>query len=130
MKVNAALPDGTSKALIWIKDWDFGWQDQYLYKESIKLPKGTKVSLEYTYDNSSDNPRNPSTPPRRVTWGQQTQDEMALVFIQYVSSNPADLAKMRREMILNRLRESGGTGSGGVLDWLKKIFEKPEEKKL
>jgi hypothetical protein len=33
------------------------------------------------YDNSVDNPRNPSHPPKRVTWGEQTTDEMAICFI-------------------------------------------------
>jgi hypothetical protein len=31
MKVTATLPDGTVKPIIWIKDWDFDWQDQYQY---------------------------------------------------------------------------------------------------
>ena len=53
MKVNARFPDGTVMPLIWIKDWDFNWQGQYRYKEPIKLPKGTKIELEYVYDNSS-----------------------------------------------------------------------------
>jgi hypothetical protein len=81
MKVDARLPDGTTKPLIWIKDWDFNWQGEYRYVEPMKLPKGTRIELQYAYDNSSGNPRNPSSPPRRVTYGEQTTDEMALLFL-------------------------------------------------
>ena len=81
MKVTASLPDGTSVPLIWIKDWDFNWQGSYVYEKPIQLPKDTRVELEYTYDNSESNPRNPSHPPVRVRWGEQTTDEMALAFL-------------------------------------------------
>ncbi len=111
MKVNATLPDGTVQSLIWIKDWDFSWQDQYLYKTPFKLPKGTKIAMNYIYDNSAENPRNPSNPPKRVNFGQQTQDEMALVFLSYVAPSAADAQKMRREMILNRVKDFIGGGN-------------------
>lgn len=41
MEGYAILPDGTKKWLILIKDWDFNWQGDYVYKEPIVLPKGT-----------------------------------------------------------------------------------------
>ena len=106
MRVTATFPDGKSQDMIWIKDWDFSWQDQYLYKTPIKFPKGTKLHMEYTYDNSAENPRNPSNPPKQVKFGQQTQDEMALVFISYVSQSKEDMATMRRAMIVNRIKEA------------------------
>ncbi len=40
IKGTATLPDGTSKALIWIRDWDFNWQDPYVYKAPVLLPAG------------------------------------------------------------------------------------------
>jgi mono/diheme cytochrome c family protein len=98
MKINADLPDGTHVPLIWIKDWDFNWQGTYAYKSPIHLPRGTRVSFEYTYDNSADNPHNPSDPPVRVTWGEQTHDEMALAFLRVLLPTPADEAGFRKEM--------------------------------
>ena len=59
MKIDAHLPDGSTVPLIWIKDWDFNWQGAYTYASPVKLPKGTRIDLEYTYDNSEKNPRNP-----------------------------------------------------------------------
>jgi mono/diheme cytochrome c family protein len=81
MTVTATLPDGTTKRLIHVPDWDFNWQGFYAYKEPVKLPRGTKVELVAHYDNSADNPRNPSHPPKTVTWGEQTTDEMCLAFL-------------------------------------------------
>jgi hypothetical protein len=82
MKGNATLPDGKTIPLIWIKDWDFNWQGTYHYVEPIKLPAGTVVDMTYTYDNSTDNIRNPNNPPKRVHFGEQTTDEMAFLFLE------------------------------------------------
>jgi len=81
MTVTATLPDGTKSCLINIDDWDFNWQGQYRYADPIALPVGTKLSLEAFYDNSSNNPRNPNTPPKPVSWGEQTTDEMCIAFL-------------------------------------------------
>ena len=77
MKMTATLPDGEVKTLLLIKDWDFAWQDRYFFKDFVPLPKGTKLDAEIHWDNSADNPHNPSTPPihvtgaknRRTRWG-------------------------------------------------------------
>ena len=100
MKVDAHLPDGTVKPMIWIKDWDFNWQGQYVYSQPVKLPKGTRVELEYAYDNSADNPRNPSHPPVRVHWGEQTSDEMAVLFMGVKLASVADEQPFQRAMNL------------------------------
>jgi len=87
---SATLPDGTTKPLIYIKDWDFRWQQVYRYVEPLPLPKGTKLSMEFTFDNSADNPRNPQQPPQRVTWGQWTNDEMGDLWVQMLARNERD----------------------------------------
>ena len=98
MKVTATLPDGTIKPLIWIKDWDFNWQNAYRYKTPLDLPKGTRVDLEYTYDNSENNPHNPAHPPVRIHWGEETKDEMALVFLTVLVPSREDLPELRRDV--------------------------------
>jgi hypothetical protein len=100
MKVDAVLPDGTVEPLIRIKDWDFNWQGQYRYAEPVKLPKGTRVELEYTYDNSSNNLRNPANPPVPVRFGEQTTDEMALVFLAVSLAPGADSRAFQQGLIL------------------------------
>jgi hypothetical protein len=105
MKVNARLPDGSVMPLISIQDWDFNWQGQYRYKQPILLPKGTKVELEYVYDNSGGNPHNPSRPPVRVRFGEQTKDEMALAFLGLVLPSPADVQPFQRAVVLQYVED-------------------------
>jgi tetratricopeptide (TPR) repeat protein len=90
MEAQAELPDGTTRWLIAIDDWDFRWQDVYRYAAPIVLPKGTTLSMRYTYDNSAGNPRNPHHPPARVVWGQNTSDEMGDLWIQVIPRAAAD----------------------------------------
>lgn len=87
----ATLPDGTTRPLIHIKDWDFRWQHVYRYVKPFSLPKGTRLAMRYTYDNSAENPRNPDQPPRRVYWGQRSADEMGDLWIQVLPKNDRDL---------------------------------------
>jgi hypothetical protein len=88
VKVSAALPSGGSLPLIYIQDWDFNWQQQYWYKSPVFLPQGTRVEMEMTYDNSAANPRNPNHPPKRVTWGEQSTDEMAEIHLEAIPARP------------------------------------------
>jgi tetratricopeptide (TPR) repeat protein len=90
MEAKAELPDGPTRWLIAIEDWDFRWQDVYRYAEPLVLPKGTTLSIRYTYDNSAGNPRNPHHPPARVVWGQNTSDEMGDFWIQVIPRAAAD----------------------------------------
>jgi hypothetical protein len=74
-------PGGKEISLIRIPEWDYNWQEQYELKEPLKLGKGTILRIRATYDNSADNPQNPSSPPRAVMWGEQTTNEMCFVFV-------------------------------------------------
>ena len=94
LKATATLPDGSKKPLLWIKDWDFNWQDQYFYREPFVLPKGTRIDGEVVWDNSAVNPHNPSHPPREVKWGEQSLDEMGSVGIRVTAVNEKDLPKL------------------------------------
>jgi mono/diheme cytochrome c family protein len=78
-KATATLPDGSTRPLLWIQNWDFNWQDGYNYKEPVLLPKGTRIDVRITYDNSASNPHQPSNPPQRVWWGEQSTDEMGSI---------------------------------------------------
>jgi tetratricopeptide (TPR) repeat protein len=92
----ARLPDGTTKWLVFIKDWDFRWQDVYRMREPLPLPKGTTLEMRYTYDNSDGNVRNPHRPPARVTYGQTTASEMGNLWIQLVPHSAEDLAALEK----------------------------------
>jgi hypothetical protein len=79
-------PDGKESSLIRIPEWDYNWQEQYELKEPLKLSRGTILRVRATYDNSADNPMNPSSPPRPVMLGEQTTNEMCFVFLGIAST--------------------------------------------
>ena len=95
----ATLPDGTTRWLIYIKDWDFNWQDVYRYAQPFWLPTGTTLRMQYTYDNTTDNPRNPDPSSRRVRWGQTSTDEMGDLWLQVLLRTDAD-----RQTLLDEFR--------------------------
>ena len=78
----AERPDGSKATLIKVDRWDFNWQDTYDFAVPIALPKGTTIRMRAHFDNSADNPANPSDPPVAVTWGEQTTNEMCIGFLQ------------------------------------------------
>ena len=104
----AILPDGSRKWLIWIRDWNFNWQEQYRYAAPVKLPAGTRLEMEFTYDNSDANPRNPNHPPRRVVWGPDTTDEMAGLHVQAVPEDMADWQELGQALWGKIMRMVGG----------------------
>lgn len=87
-------PDGSVETLLAIDDWDFRWQDVYRFVAPVRLPRGSTVSMTFTYDNSEGNPRNPSRPPMPVVWGQETINEMGDLWLQLVPVAPADFAQL------------------------------------
>jgi mono/diheme cytochrome c family protein len=80
-EVVARTPDGRTIPLLKIDDYDFNWQQTYFYKQPVELPPGTVIDAVGWYDNSSDNPNNPSNPPREVRYGEGTYDEMFYIFL-------------------------------------------------
>jgi tetratricopeptide (TPR) repeat protein len=101
----ATLPDGSTRWLIYIKNWDFRWQHLYRYEKPFALPKGTVLSMRYTYDNSADNPQNPVSPPARALWGQRSAEEMGDLWIQVLTRNDADLLTLNRDFRGKAVRE-------------------------
>jgi mono/diheme cytochrome c family protein len=81
MNVQMSPLGGKPECLINIDDWDFNWQGMYRYSNPIAISPLTKFSLEAHYDNSTGNMRNPNTPPKPVSWGEQTTDEMCIAFM-------------------------------------------------
>ena len=96
MRGTATLPDGSEKPLIWIKQWDIRWQDQYRYKDPVMLPRGTTLRMRFTYDNSAANARSPR-PPRKVTWGQNATDEMGALWVEVIPRNSTDAAVLTQD---------------------------------
>jgi len=94
----ATLPDGSTRWMMHITDWDFRWQHVYREVAPIALPKGTVLSMEYTFDNSAENVRNPRLPPVRVSWGQRSQDEMGDLWFQLLARTDRDRVALARDV--------------------------------
>jgi hypothetical protein len=90
--VSAYAKDGTKRTLVRIDDWDFNWQEAYFFKEPFALPRGTRVVVTSTFDNSSANPRNLRRPPVPVRFGLNTTDEMSVAYIAF-TRDAEDLTK-------------------------------------
>lgn len=81
IKLELNHPDGQVEPLILIDDWEFDWQDAYFFAEPVDVEAGSTLKLTCIYDNSSENPLNPSNPPIAVGHGEGTEDEMCVMGI-------------------------------------------------
>jgi hypothetical protein len=88
----AVTPEGDTIRLVHIPRWDFRWQEIYRFKKLVKIPKGSVIHLECTYDNTADNPFNPNNPPRGVfSYGDmKTTDEMMTLMMIFLPYQPGD----------------------------------------
>ena len=109
--MKATLPDGAVKTLLSIGDWDFSWQERYRFKEFVALPKGTRLDVTVSYDNSAANKRNPSRPPVRVYWGEESTDEMGSIGLQVVAANRGELPQLQ-QAIAAHIRDRAFNGPG------------------
>ena len=81
-------PMGDTIRLTSVPQWDFRWQEIYKFKKFVRIPRGTVVHIEGTYDNTANNPFNPNSPPQYVfsSGDMRSKDEMLtllLIFLPY-----------------------------------------------
>ena len=94
----AEFKDGSRHPLLHIPDWDFNWQAEYRFARPVSLPAGARLAMEFRYDNSADNPRNPHQPPRRVLYGPESSDEMGDLWVQVVPRREEDLTALKLDV--------------------------------
>ena len=96
MILTATLPDKKVLPLVRIEDWDFNWQNSYHFRKPLHFPAGTRIDIVATFDNSAENPNNPNQPPRPISWGEKTTDEMCIAFIGWLRAAEYDPASAVR----------------------------------
>lgn len=109
MTLTATLPTGKQMTLLSIPDWDFAWQEQYQFAEFVALPKGTRLHSRITYDNSAENLRNPTQPPQRVRFGEESTDEMGSITLRVIAANEPEMPQLRdryRDHFRNSVRNA------------------------
>jgi tetratricopeptide (TPR) repeat protein len=97
VRLTARSPSGVESELLRIEDWDFNWQDEYRYREPLALAAGTKLTMEWTFDNSAANVRNPNQPPARVRFGQRSEDEMATISLHVIPVRADELGELKKK---------------------------------
>ncbi len=75
-----AETSGNSQVLLDVPVYDFNWQHSYQLKSPLSLSAIDSLQFQTVFDNSKSNRVNPD-PEQYVTWGDQTWEEMAVVFL-------------------------------------------------
>ncbi|MEM7516463.1 MAG: EF-hand domain-containing protein, partial [Planctomycetota bacterium] len=127
MRADAVDDEGNSKPLLSIPRWDFNWQGQYEYSKFLPVAAGTEIRSLIVYDNSEANLANPFSPPQRVTWGLESNDEMGSVIFHAVPKNEDDAEFLwlwsmalewgggRRDRgLLRRIKQADPNGDGVI----------------
>lgn len=82
-RYEAVYPDQKREILLDVPKYDFNWQMQYRFRTPKSVPKGTKIVVTGVFDNSKENPANPD-PNKVVRFGQQTDEEMLIGYVDFV----------------------------------------------
>lgn len=88
----AVNPVGDTIPLVHIPDWDFRWQEIYRFKQLKHIPRGSRLYIQATYDNTPNNPFNPYNPPRLIssTGNMETTNEMLTLLMVFLPYKPGD----------------------------------------
>lgn len=82
MRFSVVYPDGSHADLLNVPDYNFAWQPTYRLSEPVRLPAGSRVTIEGAFDNSEYNLGNPD-PGAEVRGGAQSWDEMFIGYFSY-----------------------------------------------
>lgn len=77
-------PDGREEILLAVPRYDFNWQ--LTYRTSKMIPKGARIEVTFSYDNSSANRHNPD-PNKWVYYGGQSWEEMGTPNVGFLVEN-------------------------------------------
>ncbi len=94
VRVEATFPDGKTKDLLRIADWDILWRHCYRFTVPLTLPAGTRIRIDYTFDNTRDNPRNNLGKRHAVTPGRGTMEEMGTLWLDLSALDPKDASAL------------------------------------
>lgn len=121
MEMTATLPNGEKQWLLKMSDWNFAWQEDYAFKQPVKLPAGTRLDSLISWDNTDTNPHQAQHPPREVRWGPTSTDEMGTITLTVMANTPEEKAALHTELkrtltgqFIQRLFENDTAGMAAV----------------
>jgi hypothetical protein len=91
MTYNLEYPTGEKQIVLNVPHYDFNWQLGYY--TDVKVPRGSKMTVDAHFDNSLNNKFNPD-PNRPVYYGDQTWEEMMAPFFGIVVDMKIDPKKV------------------------------------
>ncbi|MCH2132233.1 MAG: hypothetical protein MK116_00635 [Phycisphaerales bacterium] len=94
MNLNATWPDGASRVLLDIPDYDPHWRQAYLLEAPVRLPAGTRIGGSWVLENTLDNARNPFVPLERYVTGRRTG--AVAILLHGAAADAAEDAQLRR----------------------------------
>lgn len=137
MEMTATLPNGEKRWLLKMSEWHFAWQEDYAFKEPVKLPAGTKIDALISWDNSDANPHQFAHPPKAVKWGPTSQDEMGTITLTVMLNTPAEKKTIHTELkrtltgqLIERVFENDLSGLGAVRSQIAGDVKMPDEKRM
>lgn len=87
MRVTAVAPDESEREVLNVPRYDFYWQLVYRPVKPVRIERGTRLLIDAVFDNSPANRRNPD-PRATVKWGEQSREEMAVCFVDFLLPVP------------------------------------------
>ncbi|MFL6429572.1 MAG: hypothetical protein ACJ71S_15100 [Acidobacteriaceae bacterium] len=94
----AMTPGGKQVWLLSIPKWDVDWIEVYPYRRPVLLPKGSVIHWKFSYDNSAENPHNPSDPPVAARGGTGAADEADALLLEVQPPAGTNAAGWRKAM--------------------------------
>jgi hypothetical protein len=96
MEMTATLPGGEKRWLLKMSGWHFAWQEDYAFKQPVKLPKGTTIDVLISWDNTDANPHQYYHPPKDIRWGPRSMDEMGTITLSVMMDTPEQKAALHK----------------------------------
>jgi len=113
---------GKSETLVRVPQYDFNWQHNYKFATPLPLASIDRLRFRCSFDNSAGNLSNPD-PNQYVTWGDQTQEEMSVVFLQVARSLNAKstVAKPDHAALVKQRAEREQQATAFAVDFIKRF---------
>ncbi len=109
--------NGELSTILNVPNYDFNWQHSYVLGQPQELAHIDEIHFKATFDNSAENPSNPD-PTQWVNLGDQTWEEMAVVFLEV--SEPLQRQSIPSEQ---QIEASTAEIDRKIADYVNQFFE-------
>jgi len=83
IRLVATQPSGREEVVFMVRNWDYEWAGSYNFEKPVRLPKGTRLDLTMTYDNSGHALGEIRTEAGPIRFGPGLDDELFWLHFQF-----------------------------------------------